>query len=216
MWTSRLFGAAAFSLALTGTVPASAGSPGEGPRDLFAFYAGGLGLGLGQQPAPDLAPAAPALTLAAAPLAASELEEMRGGFALPGGLSVAFGFDIETRLGGAIVQRLTLPQTMITGGGPTPVVQVTDAHGHTGALSLSQATPTVVTDVLNAGATRVTTQIGGGGGVVGILQNSADSQVVQRRTEIGIDVTGLRGMLNNASTRTMLQSGLNRRERFGR
>lgn len=207
MWSSRLLGSLALGCAAMAPLPAVAEERGGAQRDMVVLYAGDLGVTPGDAPIEA--------ALSGAPLAGDELAQMRGGFALPGGLSVAFGFDIETRIGGAIMQRLTLPQVTIGGTGPTPVVQVTDAQGRTSALPLSQGLPSVVTDALNGGATRVTTQVGGGG-IVGVVQNSRDGQAIQRMTSIGIDISGMRGMLDRAAARELLQGGLDRRTRFGR
>jgi hypothetical protein len=212
MWTSRLLGAAALALAPTWNASATGEEGRMAPRDLVAVYAESLGIALTEAPAPRRENEG--LVLAAAPVPAEELADLRGGYAMPGGLSVAFGFDIESRVGGAIVQRLTLPQTTL-GHGPLPPVQVTNAQGQTSTLALDPALPTSITDVVNGGATRVMTQIGGGG-IVGVLQNSRNGQVVQRTTNIGIDVSGMSGLLDNSALRSMLRSGLEGRERFGR
>lgn len=212
MWTSRLLGAVVLSVAPTWNPCVAEDANGVAPRDLVAVYAESLGIALAE--APGARREDEGLVLAAAPVPADELAGLRGGFAMPGGLSVAFGFDIETRVGGAIVQRLTLPQTAL-GNGAVPPVQVTDAQGRTSAVTLDPALPTSVTDVVNGGATRVMTQIGGGG-ISGVLQNSRNGQVVQRTTSIGIDVSGMSGLLDNSALRSMLRSGLEGRERFGR
>jgi hypothetical protein len=210
MRTSRLLWVLLLGLAPPGLHPAAARGPG-GTGDMVAAYAHDLGLALDAS-AVARSDADPAF--GTAPLASAELAELRGGFALPGGLSIAFGFDIETRIGGDVVQRLNLPQAPL-GGAATPLVRTTDAQGRTGTLPLERAVPALVTDALNGGATRVTTQIGGGG-IVGVLQNSRDGQLVQRTTSISIDVGGLRGMLDGASTREALRNGLGGGGRFGR
>lgn len=207
MWSSRLLGSLAMGCAAMAPLLGAAEELQGARSDMVALYAGDLGVAL------DEAPMEAAWSTAA--LAQDDLAQMRGGFALPGGISVAFGFDIETRIGGAVAQRLTLPQVTIGAGGPAPAVQVTNAQGQTSAVPLTQGLPLAVTDALNAGATRVATQVGGGG-IVGVVQNSRDGQSIQRTTSIGIDITGMRGMLDRAAARELLQGGLDHRTRFGR
>ncbi|GGG42404.1 hypothetical protein GCM10010964_32370 [Caldovatus sediminis] len=182
---------------------AEAGEPG---RDLVAAYAHALGVRVG--------PAAQALALGADPLPDEALGAMRAGFRLPNGISVAFGFETEARLGADLVQRVVLPTTVI-GAGPAPDLTVTDAQGRTSRVPLSAASPIVVESVLNGGATRIGTTVGGGG-IVGVVQNRANGQAIGVTTNVTLDIAGMRSLLNNTAARLALESALMARSRFGR
>lgn len=160
--------------------------------DMIETYAGALGL------------AEEAPMMAAAALPEAELDAMRGGFALPGGLEVAFGFDITTRLGGTVVQRLSMPVTQI--GGAPLVVQVNDD----GSLRMADAAggPVVVDRSFNGGATRIVTALDGG--FVGLVQNSASGQHIDRQASFQVDIAGMRRMLDGAATRRMMDGALAR------
>jgi len=121
-------------------------APGRAASDLYRSYAEALGL--------EDDGAAP-LQLAGNAIAAEELAEMRGGFAMPGGVTVAFGFDIETRLGGVTAERLNMPNTTIGRGMAAPVMTVTDANG---VQQQVQRFATVTVDV--AGMRNMLSQLG--------------------------------------------------------
>jgi hypothetical protein len=165
--------------------------------DMLATYAGALGI---EAAAPE--DAAPPLALAAAPLPGEELAGMRAGFALPGGMSLAFGFDIETRLGGVLVQRMTLPVTEIGGG--VPRVEVYDA-GAVHSVMAGQG-PIVLDRSFNGGGTRVRTALDGG--ITSLVQNSRDGQLVQRRAAFQVDIAGMSRLLDAAASRRVIGDAL--------
>lgn len=171
-------------------------APGRAASDLYRSYAAALGL--------EDDGAAP-LQLAGNAIAAEELAEMRGGFAMPGGVTVAFGFDIETRLGGVTAERLNMPNTTIGRGMAAPMMTVTDANGV--QRQVSMAGGPVMIEALGAnGATRLQTMIGNG--ITSIVQNAADGQQVQRFATVTVDVAGMRNMLSQLGQNRVMENAL--------
>lgn len=147
----------------------------------------------------------PKLRLAANAMATDELAELRGGFAMPGGMMVSFGFDIETRLGGVTAERLNLPNTALGPGMATPVMTVTDANGVARQVTMSGA-PIMMESLGANGATRVQTLISNG--ITSIVQNAANGQQVQRLTSVSVDVVGMRSMLTQLGQNRVMESAI--------
>lgn len=179
-------------------------APGRAASDLYRSYAEALGLeDDGAEP----------LQLAGNAIAAQELSEMRGGFAMPGGMTVAFGFDIETRLGGVTTERLNMPHTAVGPGMAAPVMTVTDANGV--QRQVSMAGGPVMIEALGAnGATRLQTMIGNG--ITSIVQNTADGQQVQRFATVTVDVAGMRNMLSQLGQNRVMENAIGSRRAFPR
>jgi hypothetical protein len=225
--------ATAFAAPLASATEAGAG------RDMLETYAGALGVevatpnGVVAAPQPgqdaptrqdlyavprpdaDIVPhgeiaATPRLALAAAPLPRDEMGGMRAGFALPGGISVAFGFDIETRLAGVPVQRMTLPLTELGPGAP----QVQIVEGGTVRSVAAGSGPIVAQGVFNGGATRVSTVLDRG--ITSLVQNSRDGQVVQRSAAFQVDIAGMARLLDAAAARRMIEGALGAQAGRGR
>lgn len=170
--------------------------PGKAAPDIQEAYAEALGLeDTGR----------PKLRLAANAIATDELDELRGGFAMPGGMTVSFGFDIETRLGGVTAERLNMPNTALGPGMATPVMTVTDANGVARQVTMSGA-PIMVESLGANGATRVQTLISNG--ITSIVQNAANGQQVQRFATVTVDVAGMRGMLTQLGQNRVLESAI--------
>ncbi len=170
--------------------------PGKAAPDIQEAYAEALGLeDTGR----------PKLRLAANAMATDELAELRGGFAMPGGMMVSFGFDIETRLGGVTAERLNMPNTALGPGMATPVMTVTDANGVARQVTMSGA-PIMVESLGANGATRVQTLISNG--ITSIVQNAANGQQVQRFATVTVDVAGMRGMLTQLGQNRVLESAI--------
>ncbi|WP_137127774.1 hypothetical protein [Roseomonas sp. HF4] len=211
---------------------AGAAETGAG-RDMLETYASALGVevaavpraGRDAMPPQDLAAVphpdaeatphadiaeGPRLALAAAPLPRDELGGMRAGFAMPGGISVAFGFDIETRLAGVPVQRMTLPLTELGPGAPQ--VQIVEG----GVVRSVQAGtgPIVSEGIFNGGGTRISTVLDGG--ITSLVQNSRDGQVVQRSAAFQVDIAGMARLLDAAATRRVIDDALGARIGRGR
>jgi hypothetical protein len=181
-----------FAIAATGVALAlAAPARAELPGDMLDNYA--RALGLAEEAEGEV------LALAAAPVGSEELAGMRGGFALPGGMVVNFGFAIETRLAGQVVQRLVMPVSQI--GSAAAAIEVFDAGA--AYIVAPGGGPVVVDRSFNGGATRIMTAIDGG--ITGIVQNSRDGQVVQRRAEFQVDIAGMRRMLDAGAARRTLQ-----------
>ncbi len=133
---------------------------------------------------------------AAQPLPPEELDALRGGFSLPGGMELRFGFDMTTSVGGVPMQQFTLAPASLA------------------ALSGMGGLPARADVILNGGATRIETQIGNGIGTM--IQNRMDGAQIQRSTVIDIDIAGMRGMLGRGSAQSMTATALEARQRFGR
>jgi len=171
-------------------------SPAMAGLDMHEVYAEALGLdeaGTGR------------LRLAANAIAAEELAELRGGFAMPNGMVVSLGFDIETRLGGVTAERLSMPNTAIGPGMAAPVITVTDANGV--ARQVGMAGTPFMMEVLGAnGATRVQTMISNG--ITSLVQNAADGQQVHRFATVTMDVAGMRNMLAQLGQNRVMETAI--------
>jgi hypothetical protein len=187
---SLLVSAAILSVTLIGA------GPGKAAPDIHEAYAEALGM-------EDAS--GPKLRLAANAIATDELAEMRGGFAMPGGMMVSFGFNIETRLGGVTAERLNMPNTALGPGMSAPMMTVTDANGVARQVTMSGA-PFMVESLGANGATRIQTMISNG--ITSIVQNAADGQQVQRFTNVSVDVAGMRSMLNQLGQNRVMESAI--------
>jgi hypothetical protein len=182
----------------------------EAPRgvDMTEAYARALGVEI------DGAPGAEeGLVIAARPVEEEELGGMRGGYAMPGGLQVAFGFDVETRLGGRVVQRLTMPMQGLGPGGGAGAIRVQE--GQSVRLVGPGAGPVTAEGVFNNGATRIMTEAGVGT-IVGLVQNSRDGQIVQQRTSVQIDIAGMSRLLDAGAQRRLLENAVPQRGGWSR
>ena len=195
---SLLGSAAILSLSILLSGPVKAAS------DLVQTYAEALGLeDVGAGP----------LRLAGNAISVDELSEMRGGFAMPGGMMVSFGFDVETRIGGVTAERLNMPNTTLGAGMPAPVINVTDANGV--QRQVAMAGGPVMIEALGAnGATRVQTMIGNG--ITSIVQNTADGQQVQRLATVTVDVAGMRNMLSQLGQNRVMENAMSFRRAIPR
>lgn len=195
---SLLGSAAILSLSILLSGPVKAAS------DLVQTYAEALGL--------EDAGAGP-FRLAGNAVSVDELSEMRGGFAMPGGMMVSFGFDVETRIGGVTAERLNMPNTTLGSGMPAPVINVTDANGV--QRQVAMAGGPVMIEALGAnGATRVQTMIGNG--ITSIVQNAADGQQVQRLATVTVDVAGMRNMLSQLGQNRVMENAMSFRRAIPR
>jgi hypothetical protein len=195
---SLLGSAAILSLSIMLSDPVKAAS------DLVQTYAEALGL--------EDAGAGP-FRLAGNAVSVDELADMRGGFAMPGGMMVSFGFDVETRIGGVTAERLNMPNTTLGAGMPAPVINVTDANGV--QRQVAMAGGPVMIEALGAnGATRVQTMIGNG--ITSIVQNAADGQQVQRLATVTVDVAGMRNMLSQLGQNRVMENAMSFRRAIPR
>ena len=195
---SLFVSAVILSVTLIGT------GPGNAAPDLYQTYAEALGL---EEASP------PPLRLAGNAIAADELADMRGGFAMPGGVMVSFGFDIETRLGGVTAERLNMPNTAIGPGTAAPIITVTDANGVARQVAMAGA-PFMIEALGANGATRVQTMISNG--ITSIVQNAADGQQVQRFATVTVDVAGMRNMLAQLGQNRVMENAISARRAIPR
>jgi hypothetical protein len=152
-------------------------------------------------------------------VAAAELQEMRGGFFGPSGMTFRFGFDISTSVNGGLTQRLTLPDTLITPDMQSITINRTAANGDTTTETITRANlasaPAEFKEVLNSGATTISTSFASRG-IVSAIQNSANNQLIQRSATINLEVIGLRNVLNNNASGRFVSNALAMRSLFGR
>ncbi len=146
-------------------------------------------------------------------VALAEMEEMRAGFDMPGGLTVRFGFDISHSLNGQVVQRLVMPTSTITPHAHNLPVTLTDSQG---TRTLTNATlPQDLQSLANGGATRLATSLGANG-VVTLLQNTASNQLIQRSAALNFDISGMRSMLDRGAMQTLVSSAMSARRMLPR
>ena len=189
------------------------GQAGEGAIDMTVFYGRDLGLMLADVPTQpaivarsDGKSASAVQQLASLDqVAADDLGQMRGGFALPGNLAVTFGFDIATSVGGNVVQSLSVPMTSITTGMTTsvPVTVTSSGAGLTYSLPVGSGAPLSVTTLANGGLTSVTTLLGGGG-MTSVLKNGANNQAIQQYRVFNVSITGMNQMLAQQTVQGMV------------
>jgi hypothetical protein len=195
---SLLGSAAILSLSVLLSGPVRAAS------DLLETYAAALGI--------EDTDAAP-FRLAGNAIAVEELAEMRGGFAMPGGMMVSFGFNIETRIGGVTAERLNMPNTALGPGMVAPVISVTDANGVQRQIAMA-GVPVMIEALGANGATRVQTMIGNG--ITSLVQNAADGQQVQRLSTVTVDVAGMRNMLSQLGQNRVMENAMSSRRAIPR
>lgn len=212
-----------------GITSACAGTPQrDGPAELTMLYARDLGLDTGSmQAGGSIAVASgPSVTKAsrqastgpvvtrvfamASPVANTELGEIRGGFALPGGVNVSFGFDVATSLAGRTLQQLTLPVTSLGAGGPQSVPVSVSSAGNSSVINFALGTgaaPVAITSLANGGATSVTTALTSGG-ISSLVQNRMDGQLLQQTRTFDVSITGLKAALAQQATYQLVTRAL--------
>ncbi|HEU0044496.1 hypothetical protein [Sphingomonas sp.] len=150
------------------------------------------------------APAADARSLTAHPSLSDErLAELRGGFQLPGGISVTIGVTTATRIDGREILRSTLnlrddlPRVQVLadradGAGVVPVSVTADGAGlmtRDGVVRVRSATDGVRVD-LSGEAIEVSHLLGGALGTV--VANSANDRSIDVTTTVDIGLSGVR------------------------
>jgi hypothetical protein len=211
--------------------------------DLAAYYARNLGLdGVGSPrldsaqartekratghvveatPPPD--PGGPGrilLALADVPqVSSSTLATMRGGFELPNGLTVNFGFDIATSLanqtdGLPVVQSLNIQGT--ASGSTISGTIITQNQGGTTTVPLTVGSlPISLLTTANSGQTSVLTSIGSGG-LITVISNNAANQLVQHVQTLNVDISGMTRMLSQQAQQSIISRSLNAGTMFGK
>jgi hypothetical protein len=141
----------------------------------------------------------------------SQLADIRGGFELPGGVTVDFGFTSSTLLHNQDAPLASIVQTFTVSGvasGSSLSGTITQqANGGTvtspiGGGSISQLVSA------NQGATRVLTSLTNGG-LTTLISNAAPNQLIQHELTENLDVSGLRQQMStNVPSFTTLSSAL--------
>jgi hypothetical protein len=189
---------------------------GNGPAELTMLYAGDLGvvsrLNLPRTAAVLDAPSQAIRRVLATADAVDpqELGRMRGGFALPDGVSLAFGFDLATSVNGELLQRVNLPLTQITTGFGVSVPLSVTVGSDSYSLGLPMgagSAPISIVSLTNEGLTSVTTVLGGGG-VFSMLQNQANNQVLQQTRVFDVSITGMSQLLAEQARQTLVGNAL--------
>lgn len=169
-----------------------------------------LGLTLAGAPVPALAQSA----VTATPLSPSQLEDVRGGFDLPGGVSVSLGVVTETRVNGQDVLRTVFnvqsgqPAVTVlarTGDSPDGLTPVAATVGGAGVATADGtvtlvAMPNGVRVELAGDRLDVSHLVGQSFGSV--VANSADDRSIDVATTVNISLGGVaRDMIGASSAR---------------
>ncbi|HZP85228.1 MAG TPA: hypothetical protein VFB54_00305 [Burkholderiales bacterium] len=127
-----------------------------------------------------------------APVSEEELGAMRGGFMSDDGLKISVGIDRSVMINNVLVDiaSLRIPDLAAIRAGSPEAVQLTDA-----AAKLIQNGPGNFADP------RLLQQ--SGPGMLTVIQNSLNNQLIQGRTVINIDVSGIRSMSAAAALSTL-------------
>ncbi len=209
----------AITLSLGSLVFAPSGTAQAAEVDLSSYYAARLDLGAAvrssgnqRQSAISGAEQPILLALAGVPeVPRSQLADMRGGFELPGGVTVNFGFTSSTLVqsqGAAvpsIVQTFTVngvASGSSLSGTITQQANGTAATSPIGSGSISQLVSA------NQGATQVLTSLTSGG-LTTLISNAAPNQMIQHELTEDLNVSGLRQLMStSAPSFTTLSSAL--------
>lgn len=141
------------------------------------------------------------------------LGEIRGGFSVPGNpnISVDFGFSIQTVVNGSLVQNLT--------GEAGNITQNISQAFNAGASTVKTTTPTSSTFTTTVPAstqtgTPLATTVAntvGNSGVSTLIQNQANSRIIQETRTLNLDITGLQTQLVNSAQASRLMRALTSR-----
>lgn len=115
----------------------------------------------------------------------TELSAMRGGFTLPGGVQVAIGIAIETRVDGTLALR-----TALNDGGVT-------VDAGTGVLTVSRAGANTIAQLAGQGID-VSQLVGRA--TATIIANTGSDRVIDTATTVSIDLSGRLAPSNFLST----------------
>lgn len=132
-------------------------------------------------------PGAAGATMAAPAMSEAELAEARGGFALPGGLSIAIGVTTETKVDGATVLRSVYSVDQVAS------LKLFDAAGNAvspgaaGAISTRQIANGTMIQYKGA-AIDIGHIVGGAYGSV--LANRGDNRAIDISTTIDLEIAG--------------------------
>lgn len=151
-----------------------------------------------------IAAPAGAQTFAAAPMPDPELARERGGFSLPGGITVTLGVTTDTRVDGQEVLRTVL--SLADGGPKLAVLGATGGAAMLGEVELTAngagvATRDGVVRLRQSGDnTRVDlagngvdiSHLVGRGALGSIVANATDNRVIQVETSVDIGLAGVR------------------------
>lgn len=122
-------------------------------------------------------PASAQLFAGEAPLPDAQLAKERGRFTLPGGVRVAIGIAIETRLNGDLLLRTAV-------NSETPGVSVTQGAG---VLTISRTGSNTIAQV-SANNIAVSQLVGASVGT--IIANTGNDRVIDTVTTVNIDLSG--------------------------
>jgi hypothetical protein len=127
-----------------------------------------------------------------------QLNTVRGGFNLPGGVSMSFGFQQQTSVNGTVVQSILVPVTQIANGIKIPVY-VTGQTSWTSSFTPSQqpnmwlqgsGKTITVSSTANSGQTVINTTLGAG--IVNSIANTVNGPMtINQTTTMDINLSGL-------------------------
>jgi hypothetical protein len=196
----------AITLGLGTLVFGSASTAQAAEVDLSSYYAARLDLGSAVTPSHDrgqseLSEAEKPILLALAALPEvprSQLADIRGGFELPGGVTVNFGFTSSTLLQNQGAPVASIAQTFTVSGvasGSSLSGTITQqANGGTATSPIGSGSTSQLVSA-NQGATQVLTSLTNGG-LTTLISNAAPNQSIQHVLTENLDVSGLRQQMS--------------------
>lgn len=204
--------------------PTKAAQPSQ--IDLSSFYAARLSVVAAAEVGYDEGTSKPSagkpmlVALAGVPeVPSSELRTMRGGFELPGGISVNFGLESSTLLrnqqdaAASVIQSFTVNGTATGSSISGQVTQTTNGVTTNSSLGAGNG-PISQLATANDGATSVLTTLGAGG-LSTLINNAASNQIIQHTQVLNLDVSGLeQRMSQHGASFSAVSSALMQANRF--
>ena len=166
------------------------------------------------------APPAPIMTALAgvARVSSGELGAMRAGFALPNGMTIDFGFMSSTFVNGGAnpVQAFNVQGWASGGPGGTSFGGTTSTTnlGVTATVPLAAGgLGTPVSTAVNGNMTTIQSWIGNSG-LSTIISNQANNQLIQHFQTIDVNISGLKAMVSQQVTQSILSRALDAAQIF--
>lgn len=137
----------------------------------------------------------------------AELGKLRGGFELPGGALIQFGFQMQQYVNHVLQDTVSTSPITIGGGVVQPSFSVTqtDSNGHTVTTPYNQLPPGGIQFKTATDGGQISVNINNGS-VQTLIQNSANNQALQSVTTINIATQGLVNVLHSAMSTAQIMN----------
>ena len=137
---------------------------------------------------------------------AAELAKLRGGFELPGGALIQFGFQMQQYVNHVLQDAVSTSPITIGGGVVQPTFSVTQTvNGVTVTKPYNQLPPGGIQFQTPTPGGQVSVNINNGS-VQTLIQNSANNQTLQSVTTINIATQGLVNVLHSAMSTAQIMN----------